>query len=101
MAHRLLVSATLWAALGCGGDTYCQSGSKYGTQCTTLNDVRNPPGAPMYRNEHAWWNQPAPPGTFGSSGSTAGTGTSAPMSSPAWKPAAAASSSSSATPVSP
>jgi hypothetical protein len=35
----LLVVFAALLTCACGGDTYCQSGPKYGTQCHTINDV--------------------------------------------------------------
>jgi hypothetical protein len=40
----MLGALGLLAACGPGGGTYCQSGSKYGTQCYSQMDVSNPPG---------------------------------------------------------
>jgi len=37
--------ASLTAACGPGGGTYCQSGPKYGTQCYSQMDLQ-PPGSP-------------------------------------------------------
>ncbi len=58
-------------AAGCGGDTYCQSGPKYGTQCMSLTDARNPPGQrPPLSSEPPSWYQPKPPYMFGSPAQT-------------------------------
>src|SRR4051812_7400597 len=76
-----------FVALSCGGDTLCQSGAKYGTQCYVASDVRTPPGQhpPSAAEPPAWW-QPTPPPKFGSSGSGGTTGGTVPMSSPSWRP---------------
>ncbi|MGC4090597.1 MAG: hypothetical protein QM756_22545 [Polyangiaceae bacterium] len=41
----ILLAASLLAACGPGGGAYCQSGSRYGTQCYAEPDVRQPPGS--------------------------------------------------------
>src|SRR5450432_3050187 len=72
---------------GCGGDTYCQSGPKYGTQCYSLSDVRTPPGQrpPLSSEPPPRW-QPEPPPNFGTTASPASNGAPAPLGSPAWHP---------------
>lgn len=51
MGWLLLASAAVGslATIGCSGaagvgDTYCQSGPRYGTECYSGVDVRSPPG---------------------------------------------------------
>jgi hypothetical protein len=62
-----LVSCLLGAA--CGGDTYCQSGPKYGTQCYSMTDVRSPPGQrpPGAGEPPQWWKTTPPPASYGAS----------------------------------
>jgi len=81
------LSALLLSTVSCGGDTYCQGGPKYGTTCHSLSDVRQAPGQrpPLSSEPPNWW-QPAPPLKLPTGVSAAPTGTSIPMSSPAWRP---------------
>jgi hypothetical protein len=68
----MLAGLLALAAPGCGGDTYCQSGPKYGTQCMSLSDARNSPGQrPPLSSEPPSWYQPKPPFAFGSSAKAA------------------------------
>ena len=46
LAQVAVLVGLLVSACGPGASTYCQSGSKYGTQCYAEPDVRQPPGAP-------------------------------------------------------
>jgi hypothetical protein len=57
------------ALAGCGGDTACQSGPKYGTQCYSLTDVRSGPGQrpPSVSEPPQWWNGPPPAARYGAS----------------------------------
>lgn len=65
MKHLLLLLPSLLlvpCALACGpgGGTYCQSGSKMGTECHALSDVTDPPGrrpppVEARQGPEAWW----------------------------------------------
>jgi hypothetical protein len=46
ITRGLAISALALTALACGpgAGVYCQSGPKYGTECYSEADVRNPPG---------------------------------------------------------
>jgi hypothetical protein len=57
-----------FAFTACGGDTYCQSGAKYGTQCYSMTDVRTPPGQrpPPAGEPPNWWSGPPPAARYGS-----------------------------------
>lgn len=49
MTRWLVVLGFGLGLVGCSGaqgGTYCQSGSKYGTQCYSLADIQSPPGQP-------------------------------------------------------
>lgn len=65
MASFLGALATL--VIAACTDTYCQSGAKYGTQCMSLTDARNPPGQrpPLSNEPPAWYTSPPPPRQFG------------------------------------
>jgi hypothetical protein len=55
MRRNILISSGLvLATLGCGpgSGTYCQTGSKYGTQCYAEPDVTSPPGSHPEPTEH-------------------------------------------------
>ena len=90
MASRFLaasmgIAIASWC-MGCG-DTYCQSGPKYGTTCHSLTDVRNQQNGgrpPLSSEPAAWFTQPPPPAKFG-----AGSVSPAPLPAPAY-PAATA-----------
>ena len=58
--------ATALGIVGCA-DTYCQSGAKYGTQCMSLTEARNPPGQrpPLSNEPPSWYTAPPPPVQFG------------------------------------
>lgn len=47
MTRWLVVLGFGLGLVGCSGaqgGTYCQSGSKYGTQCYSMADIQSPPG---------------------------------------------------------
>ena len=58
----LLVTVPVATACGPGSGVYCQSGSKYGTDCYAEPDVRQPPGQPR-RPEEAGPRKGEPPAT--------------------------------------
>jgi len=63
MIFLAILCSCAFAVVGCGADTYCQSGAKYGTQCYSMTDVRSPPGQrpPPASEPTAWWGGPPPP----------------------------------------
>ena len=62
MVLGLLVTFPAATACGPGSGVYCQSGSKYGTDCYAEPDVREPPGQPR-RPEEAGPRKGEPPAT--------------------------------------
>jgi hypothetical protein len=62
MLFGLLVTVPVATACGPGSGVYCQSGSKYGTDCYAEPDVRQPPGQPR-RPEEEGPRKGEPPAT--------------------------------------
>ncbi|MFZ5890766.1 MAG: hypothetical protein ACOY0T_06910 [Myxococcota bacterium] len=66
---KFALVACVMALAGCSGagaGTYCQSGSRYGTQCYAEPDVRQPPGSRRYDEDPTGrpeLQQKRPPGT--------------------------------------
>ncbi|HKQ71887.1 MAG TPA: hypothetical protein VJT73_21230 [Polyangiaceae bacterium] len=74
----------LLASAGCGGDTYCQSGPKYGTTCYSMSDVRAAHGDPRPPPAEPQWRARPPKPTPLPPASPSSTS----MSSPYWRPSA-------------